>query len=156
VTTTAIDKAGTDLLTRTTLQIDASLPAPAIAQAIRALQRVPGVLLAELNSTSTQATVAHDSAVTAASLLAAAQGVRARIVADTRLLALDATTAQLRAVKDLRRFMVVAAAVFVVQVLVELLVPAGAFKNWLGPSLIWSLWVFFFAAAIFRSFRSRG
>ena len=150
VTFTASPAVGIDLLTRTTLQIDASLPAPTIAQAIRALQRVPGVLLAELNSASTQATVAHDCAVTAGSLLAAA-GVQARIVADTRAPTLDVEkTLQLAAAASLRRFMAVATAVFFGLAVVDLLVPDGTVKSWLGPLLIWSLWLFFIAEAVVR------
>jgi hypothetical protein len=153
VTFTASPAVGIDLLTRTTLQIDASLPAPTIAQAIRALQRVPGVLLAELNSASTQATVAHDCAVTAGSLLAAAggAGVQARIVADTRAPTLDVEkTLQLAAAASLRRFMAVATAVFFGLAVVDLLVPDGTVKSWLGPLLIWSLWLFFIAEAVVR------
>jgi hypothetical protein len=37
-----------NVLTRTTLQPDASLPTFSVAQIVHALQRVPGVLLAEI------------------------------------------------------------------------------------------------------------
>jgi hypothetical protein len=78
-----------DLLTRTTLQMDEGLSTPSIAQiaqVIHALQRVPGVLLAEITTGTARAIVAHDPAVPTASLLAAAAGagVRATIAADTR------------------------------------------------------------------------
>jgi hypothetical protein len=76
----------TALLTRTTLQMDEGLSTPSIAQVIHALQRVPGVLLAEITAGTARAVVAHDPAVPTASLLAAAAGagVPAKIVADTR------------------------------------------------------------------------
>jgi cation transport ATPase len=72
-----------DILTRTTLQIDGSPSSASIAQVVAALQRVPGVLLAEANSVTARATVAHDSGVSTAALVAAAfrAGVRADIVA---------------------------------------------------------------------------
>jgi len=76
--------AGTsDLLTRTTLQLEANVSLPSIARVTRALQRVPGVLLAEVNATGSRAIVAHDSAVNLESLLEATAraGVRARIEA---------------------------------------------------------------------------
>jgi hypothetical protein len=59
-----------DILTRTTLQMDEGLSMASIAQLIKALQRVPGVLLAEIAAGSARAIVAHDAAVPGASLLA--------------------------------------------------------------------------------------
>jgi hypothetical protein len=47
---------------------------PSIVGVTRALQRVPGVLLAEVNGATAQALVAHDSAVKLESLVAAAAG----------------------------------------------------------------------------------
>jgi hypothetical protein len=75
---------GVGLLTRTILQIEGGLSVASSSQVTRALQRVLGVLLAEVKSGSARATVAHDDAVTTASLLAAAggAGVRAKIVPD--------------------------------------------------------------------------
>jgi copper chaperone CopZ len=76
--------AGTaDLLTRTTLQLDANMSIPSMAGVTRALQRVPGVLLAEVNAASSRAFVAHDSGVRLEALLEAAAraGVQARIEA---------------------------------------------------------------------------
>jgi cation transport ATPase len=72
-----------DILTRTTLQIDGSPSSASIAKVVAALQRVPGVLLAEANAVTARATVAHDSGVSTAELVAAAfrAGVRADIVA---------------------------------------------------------------------------
>ncbi len=74
---------GSDLLTRTTLQLEANVSLPSIVRVTSALQRVPGVLLAEVNAAGSYAIVAHDSAVNLESLLdaAARAGVRARIEA---------------------------------------------------------------------------
>jgi hypothetical protein len=60
---------GPDGLTRTTLQIDGTMSPPSVAQVLEALQRVPGVLLAEVNPQNARAVVAHDAAVPAASPL---------------------------------------------------------------------------------------
>jgi copper chaperone CopZ len=72
-----------DLLTRTTLQLEANVSLPSLARVTHALQRVPGVLLAEVNAAGSRATVAHDSGVNLDSLLEATAraGVRARIEA---------------------------------------------------------------------------
>jgi copper chaperone CopZ len=72
-----------DQLTRTTLRLDANLSLPSLASVTRALQRVPGVLLAEVNAAGSRAFVAHDSGVKLESLLEAAAraGVLARIEA---------------------------------------------------------------------------
>lgn len=67
-----------DMLTRTTLQLQDVLPPASIAHLIFALQRVPGVLLADLNLGATSVVVAHDSAVSTASLLSAANATGAR------------------------------------------------------------------------------
>jgi len=82
---TATPARRTDLLTRTTLQIDGGGSAPSLTLVIQALHRVPGVLMAEMHAASARAVVAHDSAVPAGALLAAASGAgaHARIVTTT-------------------------------------------------------------------------
>jgi hypothetical protein len=72
-----------DMLTRTTLQLHEVMSPASIAHMIFALQRVPGVLLADLNLGAKSVVVAHDSAVSTASLLTAAtaSGARATLVA---------------------------------------------------------------------------
>ncbi len=75
-----------DLLTRTTLAFDERMAAATLGQMVRALQRVPGVLLAELTASDAHLVVAHDAGVPANALVAAAEnaGVDVRIVSDTR------------------------------------------------------------------------
>jgi hypothetical protein len=72
-----------DMLTRTTLQLHEVMSPTSLAHMIFALQRVPGVLLADLNLGAKSVVVAHDSAVSTASLLTAATatGARATLVA---------------------------------------------------------------------------
>jgi hypothetical protein len=59
-------------LTRTTIAVASDLSPPLIAQLVAALQRVPGVLLADWVAASAHAVVAHDAAVPVAALEAAA------------------------------------------------------------------------------------
>jgi len=73
-----------DMLTRTTLQLHEVMSPASIAHMIYALQRVPGVLLADLNLKATNVVVAHDAAVSTASLLAAATAAGARVTLATR------------------------------------------------------------------------
>jgi hypothetical protein len=68
-----------DMLTRTTLQLHEVMSPASIAHMIYALQRVPGVLLADLNLKATNVVVAHDAAVSTASLLAAATAAGSRV-----------------------------------------------------------------------------
>jgi copper chaperone CopZ len=90
VNPTAPGAGAADLLTRTTLQLDANLPIPSIAGVTRALQRVPGVLLAEVNAASSRAFVAHDSGVRLDALLEAAAGAGVRARVETPRVALSA------------------------------------------------------------------
>jgi hypothetical protein len=102
---------GPDILTRTTLQFDTAISAPGALEIKRALQRVPGVLLAEIDGASDRATVAHDCAVPIASLLAAvaANGARAAVVVDPRARGVSAGVAQpLGAIPAQRLFFVAA------------------------------------------------
>ncbi len=138
-----------DLLTRTTLELDGILSASSIAQAIHALQRVPGVLLAELGATGTSATVAHDAAVPAASLLAAvaSAGVHAKIVGGTAV-AVNGGDAAARQQLRVRRLIIVAAAAFAAVTLIDTFVPDSPGKHWFVPLFISAIWVFFFAEAM--------
>jgi cation transport ATPase len=136
-----------DLLTRTTLQIDTGVSTTAIARVVAALQRVPGVLLAEVNAATARATVAHDAAVPAASLLAAitASGAHAKIVAEPpSSTGPSGRGLQLGTVR-VRRLTFVSAAVFVPLAIVDILLPNTVDKTWLLPIFIAALWAFFFA-----------
>jgi copper chaperone CopZ len=136
-----------DLLTRTTLQVDGSTAGGSIAQMIRALQRVPGVLLAEVNAANARAVVAHDAAVPATSLIAAAQsaGVQVRIVGDTRApkFAND-PAAPLRSLGS-RQLLIVAAAAFIVLTVVDLLVRNAAQRHEILIGVTVALWAVFLA-----------
>jgi hypothetical protein len=143
---------GTDLLTRTTLQLDAGVSADAVREMVRTLQRVPGVLLADL-AASDRAIVAHDAAVPTASLVAAAHraGVGAHIVADAASPTSDGNpgeTVLLRQHARMRRMVTVTAAVFLALTLIETGITNVAVRHILSLVLMTSLWAFFIAEAI--------
>jgi cation transport ATPase len=134
---------GADELVRTTLQIEGATSAPSVESIVRALQRVPGVLLAEMNAASARAVVAHDGAVAPASLLAAvaSAGNRAQIVTDTRPVV---------AVPDGRKLMLVrvagiATVAFVGLTLVEVFLPGNDDKLRVLPLIMSIFWFIFFA-----------
>jgi Cu+-exporting ATPase len=141
---------GADLLTRTILQIDGVMSITSIAQVTRALQRVPGVLLAEVNAASARATVAHDDAVTTASLLAAAAGagVRAEIVAGPPAAAPTGGAALEPRLNWNRYLRILTVAGFAAFAVTGMLVPGVADKHWLLPAVISSLWLVFLAKSI--------
>jgi cation transport ATPase len=151
--TPAID---TDLLTRTTLQVDGSSAGGSLAQMIRALQRVPGVLLAEVNAATARAVVAHDAAVPATSLIAAAEkaGVHVRIIGDTRAPKLaDKPGTPLHSLGR-RQLLIAAAAAFIVLTIVDLLVPNAAQKHGVLFALTSLLWALFLVKSFIRRRRS--
>jgi len=78
-------KHGAESLAHTALRIDAATPQRELVDLLCALRRVPGVLLADVNSARDRAIVAHDSGVENAAMLAAAArvGVRVSIVRET-------------------------------------------------------------------------
>ena len=139
-----------DLLTRTTLQFAGSLSTASIALVIRALQRVPGVLLADMNAAGARAIVAHDAAVTGASLLAATlrAGVNAVIVADApRRAAVVATTLPLKGLRA-RPVLACAAMGFVALTSINAFVPNSAQNHWLFAVILSAAWLLFLAGAI--------
>ena len=147
---------GVDLLTRTTLQLDGSTSAASIAQVIQTLQRVPGVLFAEVDAASGRTTIAHDAGVPAAALLAAANGVgvHAGIVASPSALPIKAG-ADLRFNGALmRRRMFVWVVIFVAAWLIEALVPDSPEKHWLVPILMTAFWLSFLITRIFGPHRA--
>ncbi len=134
---------GVDELTRTTLQIDGGASALSVESIVRALQRVPGVLLAEMNAASARAVVAHDAAVAPASLLAAVAeaGNHAAIVSDTRPVA---------PVRDGRTLMLVrvagvATVAFVALTIAEIFLPGNDDKLRVLPLIMSVFWFIFFA-----------
>ncbi len=148
----APDFRNANFLTRTTLQVGESLPTLAVAQLVRALQRVPGVLLAEIAPGSACATVAHDAAVPGASLLAAAvgAGVHAKIVADTRPPAPSADRVSPPAAAPMQRVLTVAAALFLALALGDALIPHSAGNRMLLPILLTCVWAFVIGRAVFK------
>jgi hypothetical protein len=141
-----------DFLTRTTLQLDESLSLPSVAQLIKTLQRVPGVLLAEIAARSSRVVVAHDAAVPGSSLLAAAEraGVRATILADTRPPAAPADPSSPPALTPDRRIFALAAALLFLLALGETVFPRLASNHYLLPVLLSSLWAFVIARTMFK------
>ncbi len=145
-----------DLLTRTTLQVDGGFAGRSLEQMISALQRVPGVLFAEVNAANAGAIVAHDAAVPAASLIAAAQnvGVHVRVVHDTRATNLAGSVgAPLHSLGN-RQLLLVAAVAFVISSIVDLLIPNLAQKHGILIVLTSSLWAFYLATSLLRRRRS--
>ncbi|MGD0471889.1 MAG: hypothetical protein ABSB70_01575 [Candidatus Velthaea sp.] len=141
-----------DFLTRTTLQLDEGLSLPSVAGLIKTLQRVPGVLLAEIAAGSARAVVAHDAAVPGASLLAAAAraGVHATIVADTRPPVAPVETAAPPALSRDRRIFALAAALLFLLALGEAVFPRLTSNHYLLPVLLSSLWAFVIARMLFK------
>ena len=147
---------GVDLLTRTTLQINGSMSTMSLAHLIQTLQRVPGVLFAEVDAADGRATIAHDAGVPTASLLAAATGagVHARLVAGLLPLSMRADAASCLKDKYIRRLLMIGVAVFVTATLVEILVPNSLEKHWLLPVLMISVWAFILLAKAFGPHRA--
>lgn len=140
-----------DILTRSTLQVDGRLSVPSMTHMIRALHHVPGVLLAEFDHANCRATIAHDSAVSTASLLSAATGagVRATIVADRRVAA--ASTSFPSASMPLKRLLPLAAAVILFQVVLGSISPSLAKAHVLLPTILaFVLGFAFFSASLAR------
>ncbi len=137
-----------DLLTRTTLRFDHNPSAGALANLIRSLQRVPGVLVAELNAVGDRALLAHDGAVPIASLLAAATalGVQATVIRDPRSVPDGASAAQTTAATApprVRPLTLIGVAVFVALGIADALVPALRDNHTLSVILIAAVWGFF-------------
>ena len=141
-----------DFLTRTTLQLDEGLSLPSVAGLIKTLQRVPGVLLAEMAAGSARAVVAHDAAVPSASLLAAAEraGVHATILADVRLPAASVDRALPPALTPVQRLFALAAALLLSLAVCETIFPRLASNHYLLPVLLSSLWAFVIARTVFN------
>jgi hypothetical protein len=139
---------GADRLTRTTLQIEGGASATAIADAIRALQRVPGVLLADMHHASTRAVVAHDGAVNTASLVnaVAGAGIRASILAVPRAATENVPAAFSNAA--IVRVVVTATLAFAALTLIDLFMPDGADRHWLLPAVSTTLFLFLFARSL--------
>lgn len=142
---------GGDILTRTTLQVNEDLSLPSGAQLIKALQHVPGVLLAEIAGNA-RAIVAHDAAVPGASLLAAAEraGMHATIVADTRVREAGAVPAGPPAETRPRRLLTLAAAILFGLAVGNATVRLLPSNHILMPILLSSAWAIVIAYTVFK------
>jgi hypothetical protein len=139
-----------DFLTRTTLQIDAATAEPSIAQLVQALQRVPGVLFAEMSAPDGRVIVAHDAGVSTASLLSAASalGLQAKYVCDTRAAAIRVAAALPAARLPNRNALIIAAIVVPIVLGVSILLPSLTANHWLLPAVFLALWAIVFAQMI--------
>jgi hypothetical protein len=144
----AADEGPTDLLTRTTLRLDGGLTSVALAEMVRVLHRVPGVLRAELDAAGARAVVAHDGAVSAYSLVAAAAaaGVRVRIVtamsaAERR----DGTQSDPASRRSLVRIVGVSACAFLAAALLDVLTVSHVDARLVLPVIVGAFCVSFVA-----------
>jgi hypothetical protein len=146
------DVRGTDLLAHTTLHIGEDPTPWTVTQMIHALQRVPGVLVAELDGARVRAIVAHDSAVPEASLIAAAAraGVTATIVATAETPAIGVSSTSPVKARTTRRRVIGAATAFVGLTVLNALLSSSAQNHWLLTVLLLTTWVLLFASLIVR------
>ncbi len=131
-----------DMLTRTTLQLHDVMTATSIAHMISALQRVPGVLLAELNPTTASVVVAHDSAVSIASLVRAAEETGTRVTLVVRpTVPRDVATTSVREIK-IATMLAIVLGPAILLVAIELIDPPLATNHYFLPiflSIAWTL-----------------
>jgi hypothetical protein len=153
-----VSGAGGDSLTRTTLQVSQSISIAAIGDVVRALQRVPGVLLADLNPSSARVTVAHDGAVLTSALVSAAKGAgaHATIVSEARPAppAAAATAASLPAHAvprpHVRASLIAMSTIAVVLIGIDALLPDSPQKRLVLNGLVLAVWICFFAGLFVR------
>jgi len=139
-----------DMLTRTTLQLhDVTEPAT-IAHMISGLQRVPGVLFADLNPTTASVVVAHDSAVSIASLVRAAKekGARVTLVAPPAV-APEATAATSVREIDIMTMLAVVLGPAILLVAIELIDPPLATNHYFLPIFLSIAWTLVFIRPMF-------
>jgi len=138
-----------DGLTRTQLQIHDATPA-SIRHVLRALQRVPGVLLAENRKTTSCAVVAHDSGVAEQSLIAAAAaaGARATVVKARTQRPGSATVPPAASTDRTTRSVIAAAVALLGLALVEFIIPSGYGRALTGGVAV--LWAVFFIHSLMR------
>jgi hypothetical protein len=140
-----------DLLTRSTFQLN-TVPSPlALGQLIGVLHRVPGVLLAEIAPGADRAIVAHDAAVSSASLVeaAAGTGVGLKLVSDTRPAATIAGAPKLLIDTPIRNLLVFAAMIAIVPYFLGAINLRLAGNHLVLPIVLGCLWAFVFGYAMF-------
>jgi hypothetical protein len=140
-----------DMLTRTTLQLHEVMSPASIAHMIFALQRVPGVLLADLSLGAKSVVVAHDSAVSTASLLTAAtaSGTRASLVARP-VVALNAEADTPPPKINLAMICALVLGPAVVLLAIELLDPPLAANHYFLPIFVSIAWTIVLVRPMFR------
>ena len=141
----------TDVLTRTTFQIDGEISTTVSAHLRDVLQRVPGVLLAEIDAAGCRVIVGHDAAVPSKSLETAftGAGVRANIVADTRATATRIDKALPSINFSSRRLLIVLVALIFLPAFIGSISPSLAKNHFLLPIVLICVWAFFIARATF-------
>lgn len=152
-----VSGAGGDSLTRTTLQVSQSISIAEIGDVVRALQRVPGVLLADLNPSSARVTVAHDGAVSTAALVSAAKvaGAHATIVREVKPpaaagAALAAAPAIAAPRPHVRASLIAMSTIAVVLICIDLVLPDSPQKRLVLNALVLAVWICFFAGLFVR------
>jgi hypothetical protein len=139
-----------DGLTRTTVRIAKGLPPALVAQALHALQRTPGVLTVAMDGERGEAVVAHDAAVPAAWLIAAA-GAGASVASAARPLVFAAPAAVAPARTQNRRLLLTGLAALFALILIDLGLPIAPDKRWLLVAPV----VVFWAVVLLRASVSR-
>ena len=142
-----------DGLSRTTLQIGRGVPASSVAEVIRALQRVPGVLTVDADAENTQAFVAHDAGVPTEALIAAARrgGVAAKAVTVPCAAVLPVEIGAPRQMQRHRYLAAVGLAAMLAIVLIDVALPNSPEKRWFLNMPVVLLWAFI----LLRATRSR-
>jgi len=147
---------GGDSLTRTTLQVSHSISIAEIGDVVRALQRVPGVLLADLNPSSARVIVAHDGAVLTSALVSAAKGVgaHATVVSEASAAAPAAGVAIVPATDaprpQVRASLIAMSAIAAVLICIDVLLPDSPQKRLVLNALVLAVWICFFAGLFVR------
>ncbi len=144
-----------DALTRTTLTIDGILAGTRIDDVVRALKRVPGVLLADASPGNARAVVAHDSAVPVNALIAAAlaAGARVTVFRSPRAIAAAAAAVAIApagAKPSRPRIAVGTLAVAAALIAADVLLPNSPQKHIVLNALVIALWISFFVVAFLR------
>jgi copper chaperone CopZ len=149
---TASGAAGDDALTRTTLRLNGATPGSLVADAIRALHNVPGVLVADVDPARSAIVVAHDGAVPLTALVSAAKtaGVPATIAGRPAVTALATPAGALAGSVLGLRALAPVAALAVAALLAELLLPETASKRAIVYSLALGAWICYFAGVLVR------
>ena len=134
-----------DGLIRTTLRIGRGLPASSIAEVVRVLQRVPGVLTVDADAENAQAFVAHDAAVPTAALVAAANAAGAAAMAVSVPGASVALVKPGGAAQRLSRrplLAIVGLAAMLAVILIDIVFPNSPDKRWLFIVPVILIWAF--------------